>query len=607
MGTYRNLLVTGCLMLVFLAGCSQHVPARQGDTYNDIQSSLDQAVQSNTDEQLKVNTVPPSEITAALMAAPMKARDLAKNEPRFDIAIGRASARDFFMGLAEGADYNMIVHPDVSGEISLTLRNVTIHDVMQAVQRVYGYEYDYVEQTQSIYVLPIRLQSRIFQINYLNMRRRGKSETRVSSGEVTQTPLGSSSAGGGTSTETLTSSEILSESDTDLWGELTRALATIIGTEGGRSVSVNPHTGLVVVRAMPGELREVERFLAATQTNLQRQVILEAKIIEVQLNDQYQAGINWASIFKGSGGKYIVAGQTGGGSIFSGSGSLQDNVLGTAIPGFPATTAGNTFTLQPSAVAAALGSSAFGGVFSLALNLNDFVGFIELLESQGTVQVLSSPRIATINNQKAIIKVGTDEFFITDIQSNTSSGATSNISSTNVTFTPFFSGISLDVTPQIDDQGIVTLHVHPKISEVSPSIRSIPLADGSTQQIELARSTVRESDTIVRARSGQVVVIGGLMKNFSSERNAATPVLGDLPIIGSAFRHTQQGARKSELVILLRPLVVDDSGAAWQQTLIKSRETIKSLYQGPGYTGKSGGPGGAQSIGGNKPAGERYQ
>jgi len=242
--------------------------------------------------------------------------------------------------------------------------------------------------------------------------------------------------------------------------------------------------------------------------------------------------------------------------------------------------------MQPDQIANALGSSAFGGVFSLALSLNDFVGFIELLESQGNVQVLSSPRIATVNNQKAVIKVGSDEFYITDIDSNTSTGTTTGTSNTDVEFTPFFSGIALDVTPQINAQDIVTLHVHPKISDVNASQRSIPLSSGDTQVVELARSTVRESDTIVRARSGQIVVIGGLMQNHAGERVAAPPLLGDVPILGSAFRHTQQLARKSELIILLRPIVIS-SDDAWQHTLRTSGDRIDSLNRGFHYGGRS--------------------
>lgn len=580
---YFKLTLTVTLFIVTLSGCSTaQIPPRQGSAFEEIQDSLDQAVQSNTPTaQAKA---PPADVTKALLSTQPSRQKLSKKEQRFDIAVSSAPARDMFLGLVENSNYNMVVHPDVTGQVSLMLRNVTIHDVMRTLHNVYGYEYEYHQSDNSFHVLPIRLQSRIFQINYLNMNRSGTSGTRVSSGEITQTQTGEGN--NSTGTETLNSSEIVTENRSDFWPELSRALTTIVGAAEGRSVNVNPHTGLVVIRAMPSELREVERFLVATQSNLQKQVILEAKILEVELNDQFQSGINWAAITKGSNDKSILLGQTGGGSVFSGNQTLPGIPDFPAIPGRPYNSDIHSIELNTNTVAGALGSTPFGGVFSMVLDLNDFVGFIELLEGQGNVQVLSSPRISTINNQKAVIKVGSDEFFITDIEANVNTGSVNATTSTDVEFTPFFSGIALDVTPQIDERGMVTLHVHPKISEVTEQVRSIPLSSGENQPVQLARSTVRESDTIVRAQSGQIVVIGGLMQNLATENVAAPPLLGDLPFIGAAFRHTKQIAKKSELVILLRPLVISN-GEDWQETLKASGDRIDNLNRGFHYGGRS--------------------
>jgi MSHA biogenesis protein MshL len=228
---------------------------------------------------------------------------------------------------------------------------------------------------------------------------------------------------------------------------------------------------------------------------------------------------------------------------------------------------------QGDAVFSGLASGAFGGVFSVAMNFSDFQSFIELLEAQGDVQVLSSPRIATVNNQKAVIKVGSDEFFVTDVSSDTVTGTTTT-TSPNITLTPFFSGIALDVTPQINAEGRVTLHIHPTVSEVTDQTKNITVA-GQTQSLPLAFSTVRESDSIVSANSGQVVVIGGLMKNQQHKRDAGLPLLSRLPGIGSLFRQTQSISRKSELVILLRPLVVETG--SWEQALNASRRRFRQL------------------------------
>lgn len=573
----KKLITLLISMSMSLLTACVHSPVDTTATYDNIREELNTAIETNSRKTAPV--VPPAEITAAILDARnvQKETDSKNREPRFDITVSSAPARDFFMGLVEGADYNMVLHPEVNGDVSLALRNVTIHDVMKTVHHVYGYEYEYYQHTRTFQVLPIRLQSRLFQIDYLSLVRSGTSGTRVSSGEITQSMVSQGSGGSTTSdTETVTSSEIKTENYADFWGEITRALTAIIGDGDGRSVVVNPHTGLLVIRAMPTELREVERFLQKTQKNLHRQVILEAKILEVELNNQYQTGINWAAVVQGGSGESITIGQTGGGSVFNNGSGFLGSTLGSATAGYPASTSGNTFSLDPANAAALLGSSAFGGVFSMALELNNFAGLIELLEGQGNVQVLSSPRIAAMNNQKAVIKVGSDEFFITDIEtnSNTSSSTTSN--NTDVEFTPFFSGIALDVTPQINEVGMVTLHVHPKISEVNSSVKNIPLAAGDTQEVELARSTVRESDTVVRARSGQVIVIGGLMQNMSSDSDAGVPGLGDVPIVGSAFKHKKQTALKSELVILLKPVVVNGVDD-WQQSIRGSRDRLSVL------------------------------
>ena len=373
---------------------------------------------------------------------------------------------------------------------------------------------------------------------------------------------------GGTSTDTVSASRVTTESDADFWTELKQALYALVGGEAGRSVVVSPQSGVVVVRAMPNELREVERFLKTTQATLQRQVILEAKIVEVQLADGYQAGINWGKLASID-GKSLTFGQTGGGTVF------DEDLGGLSTSGIE----GNQGNLDPSnpSPISGLAAQAFGGVFSLAVNGGSFTTFIELLKTQGNVQVLSSPRVATVNNQKAVIKVGQDEFFVTDVSTTTVTG-TATSTTPDVTLTPFFSGIALDVTPQIDDRGGVTLHIHPSVSEVFDQTKSFTIAD-QVQTLPLAQSRVRESDSIVYAVSGQIVVIGGLMQENTSEGIAAPPVVGDIPFVGSAFRHTKQVSRKSELVILLKPIVVD-SPAAWERSMAQSADNLDRLDRG---------------------------
>jgi MSHA biogenesis protein MshL len=183
--------------------------------------------------------------------------------------------------------------------------------------------------------------------------------------------------------------------------------------------------------------------------------------------------------------------------------------------------------------------------------------------------------VSTLNNQKAIIKSGSDQFFVTNVTSNTVA-STATSTSNSIELTSFFSGVALDVTPQIDDDGGVILHIHPTVSAVTSQNLTVTYA-GQTDTLPLALSKIRESDSVVKARSGQIIVIGGLMTAQKSNTNYQTPILGSIPVVGNLFKSKQTQDDKTELVILLKPIVVGEDSEAWKPIVKSGIEHAKKL------------------------------
>jgi MSHA biogenesis protein MshL len=525
------LLVTLALLISSCVVAPTHPTAM-----HDIQDTLQQGIARDKNVAARAqyaNATPPAAVKEALMPslAQLPAATVVA-ERRFNVSVNNAPAKTFFMSLVEGTHYNMVVSPDIEGTISLHLKNVTVEDVLDAVQDTYGIEYQ--RTAYGFEILPHEMQTRVFTVNYPNFHRTGNSKTQLNSTEISE---GGGSSGGSSTTTSNSSgtassgsigdssgSAVNTQSDMDPWANLKQTVTSMIGTEDGRSVNVNPQAGIVMVHAYPEELREVANYLNNAQNSLSRQVIIEAKILEVRLSDQYQAGVNW-SLFG--------ADQVGG---------FIDPTLGAA--------------------------------FTLHTQIGEFHNIIELLETQGNVQVLSSPHIATVNNQPAVIKVGGDAFYVTSVTTNVVPTGSSSSTSQSVGLTPFFSGITLDVTPEISDNNDIILHIHPSVSTVSEEEKTIDLGtSGGILKLPLAASTVRESDNIVRAHNCQIIAIGGLMENNTKENLSSTPGASKIPFVGAFFRKTGQESSKTELIILLRAIV--PTANTWPNRL----QTASDQYQ----------------------------
>jgi MSHA biogenesis protein MshL len=536
------------LAVLVLSGCASPLG-------KDGKDALNEALETAVSQPAPV-VAPPAAVQQAVMDAVREAPPLAaravSTEPRFSLTVNNAKASEVFMGMVTGTPYSMLVHPDVTGTLTLNLKNVTVPEAMEAVRALYGYEYEV--QGKRIIVPSPAMQSRVYHMNSLAMKRKGTSDTRVVSGSVS---LSNGSGGGGGSdsasastSKSLETTSVQTSTDSKFWEEVTTSLKALVG-EGG-SVVVSPQSGIVIVKAVPGSLYMVETYLRATELVSARQVMLEAKIMEVELNDGYQSGINWATLQNS--GKTAI-GQDGlntGTANAVGLGGTVASMLGGAIPG-PA-----------------------GSLFGLAFNDGDFGAVINLMKSQGTVHVLSSPRIATINNQKAVLKVGTDDFFVTEITGGTPGTATTASTAPSVIVQPFFSGIALDVTPQIDDKDNITLHVRPSVSSVTENRKVIDLGEQFGELIlPLASSSISETDSVVRLKDGHIVAIGGLMSQYHDDSNNRIPLLGDIPYLGQLFGNTSRTSKKRELVVLIKTTLIRDS-QDWSRDLEATQRRFKT-------------------------------
>jgi MSHA biogenesis protein MshL len=539
-------------LLLALVGC-QTAPDKPAEMI----SALDEAIKESSKPKPKALQNVPNDIQQELMQRSIsQARQGLLAEKRLEIAASDVSAQDFFAALVDESPYSVVVHPDVTGTITLNLKNNTLHEVLDVVEEVYGYEIR--RKGKVIQVYPAGIRTETIPLNYLYVKRSGMSSMSINSGGVSESDQNSgnnsnnnsnNSSRSGNSNSSSSSNNnqnnqqgnggvnIYTETESDFWTELKDTLTLLVGSEEGRSVIVSPQAGLVTIRALPEEIKVVKSFIKDTETHLRRQVIIEAKIMEVTLNDDYQQGVKWDKVLGSIGSSDLT---------FSTAGGIAGNII----------------------------SGTIGGTSSLSFNNDDFSGVIDLLSTQGNVQVLSSPRITATNNQKAVIKVGEDEYFVTDISSTTTTG-TSTTTTPEIDLTPFFSGIALDVTAQIAENDEVILHVHPSVTLTNEQSKVIKF-DGEEIILPLAQSSVRESDTIIRAKSGEIVVIGGLIETRKVDMESKTPLLGDIPIFGELFKSKSETTQKKELVIMLKPIVVGQD--TWKNQLQDARSLLKQWF-----------------------------
>lgn len=457
--------------------------------------------------------------------APVEAEEAAKQSPgefrkaarRYTLVLAGADARELFLSLAKENDFNLVLSPEVSGAVTMDIKEATAPEIMEEVCGLLGCRLEFTGKT--VRVLPERRVTRVFRLDYLLTTRTGSgsltASTSTGSGATTTTAGGAAVSGGaaGGGGESESRNTISTDEKFDLWTGIQDEVQSLL-SGGDARVAVNRAAGTLAVTDYPANLDRIADYLKVLDSRMRNGVVIEAKILEITLDDETQYGINWTALPDLS------------------SLSLKGNLAGgaTAIQNLSAGTTS----------------------FQIGVAGGRFNAVIDALAQQGQINVLSAPKVSTLNNQKAIIRIGRQDVFFRAVVT-----PATTTSAAFVTFTPdtITEGIILSVTPQIGRDGRILLAIHPSITE---KVGTASAPDGNTAPIV----DVRETNTMVTVPDGETVFIGGLMQERTQETVKSVPLLGDIPFLGVLFRNTDQTKKKTELVILITPRIVNESNAA---------------------------------------------
>ncbi|MEW6376685.1 MAG: secretin and TonB N-terminal domain-containing protein [Thermodesulfobacteriota bacterium] len=493
---------------------------------------------------------PPPEEKLKELVVPQKEEAKKVPEKLFSFFARDSNIQDILLAFSKESAYNIIIDPELSGKVTIDLKRVTIKEALDAILTPLGWTFHI--DGQFIKILRPQIETRLFTLNYIATKRSGKREIYASTGGGLQTAgLPGQQTTGGPGARTGYS-DLVSVDEMDLWNEIQKGLeAMIFGSaevkipsekekadwtrvdEKGKRLIINKSSGVIMVTDYPLNLNKIASYLETIEGSSQRQVTIQAKILEVILSDEHKEGINWKvieglprsiNLAWGLTDKAGTKGYPGTSSGFV----ISDTTTGTTIqtPGL--------FKIKP-----------YGGILALGASGSEVAlsDIMQAIAEQGDVKVLSSPTISTLNNQKAIIRVGNQDVFFT-------SGVVVAGGDTVVqTFQPVTIdvGIILDVTPQIAEDGTIIMNIHPSITEKTGE-KVTP--DGKTTFPLLS---VRETDTTVRVKDGQTILIAGLMQEKKEETHVGFPGLQSVPLLGGLFRYKTEKKRNSELVIMITP------------------------------------------------------
>ncbi len=522
------------ILTLFLGGCASTIPEPHQPSKGHI--SVDE--QATTASEAEI----PEVIQKKPFLPPPVPQPAEQELERYTVVVNDVPVKELLFALARDASLNIDVDSDIEGYVTLNAVEQTLPQILERIARQTNLRYEL--KGNNLYISPDEPYFRTYKIDYVNISRDMEGQISISTQIAKTGTVDVKATGGGAGgNENNSRTSVRSRSNNQFWVTLANNISRILGEEGkgnasgelgSDSVVINPESGIISVKATSAQHLHIQKFLDEVMHNAQRQVLIEATIVEVTLNDRFQSGIDWNALV---GGNDII--------------KLQQSLL-------PGTTG--------------LGTSFFQAVLQSDNGQNpDFRATLKLLKTFGDTKVLSSPKLMALNNQTAVLKVVRNEVYFT-LDAETSQNQTNSLTTIESEVHTVPVGLVMSVTPQINENMTVTLNVRPTISRISDRIQDPapqliaaqfkaqnPNSDLPDIKSEIPVISVREMESILKVNSGQVAVLGGLMQDDYQRDTNAVPGLGDLPVAGDAFKQRDFRNTKSELIIFLRPIVVQNA------------------------------------------------
>lgn len=496
------------LCLILLQACS-----------NPVQQRADAA---KPEESIKPAVVEPEPIPLRDRIATLKRNSVAPPkaaEKLYTFAAKELPIDKALKLFGQAYKLNLVIDDEVQGAINVNFYDLPFDQAMAALLDSRGY---YWERDGNLIHIK-STETRVFTIDYIRLVRSGSGSSQA------QVNSGSSQESAGSGTDQQAGAMKIEQIDkVDFWQELEAQLKIMV-SEKGRLVS-NRLAGTIQVTDQHRRVEEIGKYISQLNRAIYRQVDIEVKIVEVALNDDFSLGIDWSR---------IVTPQGDGSTTDFNINSLINQPAGGIVP--------------------------LPGVLQLIYTDVDdngnrqLSGVLNALRQQGDVKIVSQPRIRTLNNQSALIKVGTDRTFFRKEQLTDTTSAGSQILSTDVPQV-VTEGIVLSLTPQISFDGWITMDLSPVVTRVS-SVSEVVDENGVVQS-SAPNLDISQASSLVRARSGETIIIGGLIQSTNSETDRGVPGLKRIPGLGYLFKNRYKATQRRELVMFVTPRLIDDSATA---------------------------------------------